>query len=341
MSAIEARQMKQKVRVIGAGVAGLVTAYSLAKRGAQVSLYEKAQGLGAQSCSWWAGGMLAPYCERESAEEPVITYAQEAFDFWAEVAPDYQNNGSLVVASARDKTELERFARRTRNHQWLDQAALSKLEPDAGSGFSKALFFADEAHLTPRLALSHMIDAIKDMGGALHFGADGYVNLAQNEKIIDCTGLQARKNIADLRGVRGEMLHLKCEALTLSRPVRLLHPRIPLYIVPRGNGVFMVGATMIESAAKTAGTVRSVVELLNAAYAFNSAFSEAEVLEIGADVRPALPDNLPKVIEADDRLYINGMYRHGYLLMPALARAACDLVLKNQRDEDLIIGMRL
>ena len=87
--------------------------------------------------------------------------------------------------------------------------------------------------------------------------------------------------------------------------------------------------------------MRSVVELLNAAYAFNSAFAEAEVLEIGADVRPALPDNLPKVIEADDRLYINGMYRHGYLLMPALARAACDLVLKNQRDEDLIIGMRL
>ena len=65
--------------------------------------------------------------------------------------------------------------------------------------------------------------------------------------MIDCTGAAAIGRIGGLRGVRGEMLYVETEEITLSRPVRLLHPRHPLYIVPRGDGAFMVGATMIES----------------------------------------------------------------------------------------------
>ena len=115
------------------------------------------------------------------------------------------------------------------------------------------------------------------------------------------------------------MLVLRCPEVSLSRPVRLLHPRVPIYLVPRGGGIYMLGATMIESDRRGPVTVRSVLELLSAAYALHPAFGEAEIIEMGADARPAFPDNLPRIGMAGGRLYANGLFRHGYLLAPALA----------------------
>ena len=109
--------------------------------------------------------------------------------------------------------------------------------------------------------------------------------------------------------------------------MRLLHPRFPLYIVPRGEHLFMVGATMIESDERRRVTARSVVELLNAAYALHPAFAEAEIVEIGCDARPAFPDNLPRIRRQGDRVLVNGLYRHGFLLAPAMARRAAGVVL--------------
>jgi glycine oxidase len=140
----------------------------------------------------------------------------------------------------------------------------------------------------------------------------------------------ARQVLGDLRGVKGEMLVVRSREVTLSRPVRVLHPRIPVYVVPRGDGAFMVGATMIESDDSRRITARSVHELLSAAYSLHPAFGDAEILEIGTQVRPAFPDNLPKLRRIGDRLYVNGLYRHGFLLAPALARRAAETVLNNQ-----------
>ena len=133
--------------------------------------------------------------------------------------------------------------------------------------------------------------------------------------------------LPDLRGVRGEMVVIRSREVSLSRPVRLLHPRIPLYIVPRGGGVFMIGATTIESETRGGVSVRSTVELLNAAYALHPAFGEAEILELGADLRPAFPDNLPAVRRGSRSLHVNGLYRHGFLLAPAMARQAAEMAL--------------
>jgi glycine oxidase len=116
--------------------------------------------------------------------------------------------------------------------------------------------------------------------------------------------------------------------------VRLLHPRYPLYIVPRGDGVFMLGATQIESAERGRASVRSVMELLSAAYALHPAFAEAELVEIGADARPAFPDNLPRLSRNGGTLHVNGMFRHGFLLSPAVARMAADVIQgRNQTPE--------
>jgi glycine oxidase len=125
------------------------------------------------------------------------------------------------------------------------------------------------------------------------------------------------------------MVMLRSGDLTLSRPVRMLHPKRPAYVVPRGAGLFMIGATMIENEEAARVTARSVVELINSAYAIHPAFAEAEIVDMGSDVRPAFPDNLPRLTRHGRTLYVNGLYRHGFLLAPALARRAARMVIEN------------
>ncbi len=315
-----------QITVIGAGVAGLTTALALAEHGARVRVVERSIGLGLDSCSRYAGGMLAPWCEGENTEPVVIELGLESLNYWPRVHPATEQRGSLVVASKREAPELDRFARRSTHHRMLDQTELAALEPDLDGRFDRALFFAEEGHLDPRKALVSLSCRLAELGVEINFGVDGE-SLDAETRVVDCRGLAARDRQSDLRGVRGEMLLLRCPDVALSRPVRLLHPRIPLYIVPRGEGLFMIGATMIESDARGRASARSVMDLLNGAYALHPAFADAEIIEIGCDVRPAFRDNIPKLRMEDGRWHVNGLYRHGFLLSPAMARMAASAML--------------
>ncbi len=313
------------VTVVGAGVAGLVTALVLAERGASVEVLERGAQLGAESCSRYAGGMLAPWCERASAEPLVLQLGREALAFWPARLPSVVARGTLVVAQRRDDPELDRFARQTSGHAAVDAEGLAALEPDLAGRFRRGLFFQDEAHLDPRAALPALAALLHARGVAIRFETDG--RDAAGETLVDCRGLAARDRLPGLRGVKGEMLLVHCPEMTLSRPVRLLHPRFPLYVAPRGGGLFMIGATTIESEERRRISARSMVELLNAAYALHPAFAEAEIVEIGCDARPAFPNNLPRIVRQGRTVFVNGLYRHGFLLSPALARMAADVVL--------------
>ncbi|WP_170411054.1 FAD-dependent oxidoreductase [Ruegeria arenilitoris] len=313
--------------VIGAGVAGLAVASELVSRGAQVQVFDPGGPPGPHGCSWWAGGMLAPWCEFENAEEPVLRLGKAAFEWWT-TRTRVEQRGTLVVANPRDLPDLRRFARRTGGYTEISQSEIADLEPDL-TRFTKGLHFTDEAHLNPRQALRDLHRQLQDQGVVFH----RKLVPTQLENAIDCRGLHAREVLHDLRGVKGEMLVIRCPDVNLTRPVRLLHPRIPLYIVPRGDGFYMLGATMIESEDSSRITARSMLELLSAAYALNPAFGEAEVLEIGVDLRPAFPDNLPRIRRLGHTIYANGLYRHGYLLAPALAQGVADLALDNKHSE--------
>jgi glycine oxidase len=308
----------------------------LAERGADVEVLERSERLGANACSWYAGGMLAPWCERETAEPLVAELGEEGLEWWAGHFPGLVRSGSLVIAQGRDRSELTRFARRTEHYRQLDRTEIGALEPDLADRFEQALLFPDEAHLDPRAALGSLARRLEALGGRIRFGIDAAQLRLDHRQVIDCTGLAARKVLPDLRGVKGEMLVLRTTDVSLSRPVRLLHPRIPLYVVPRGGGVFMVGATMIESDDTTRITARSMLELLSAAYALHPAFAEAEIIEIGTQARPAFPDNLPRIRRIDGTLYLNGLFRHGFLLAPALARRAARVLLDHQHYPELM-----
>lgn len=327
------------VAVIGAGVAGLTCALELAERGASVEVLERNPELAAAGCSWFAGGMLAPWCELESATPLIARLGAESIRWWRERFAGTATNGTLVVAHGRDLAELRQFGRRTGEFRELTREELGALEPELQGRFSRALYFATEGHLDPRAALSALAQRLVELGVSVRFGVEASPALTAGRAVIDCTGLAARGVLADLRGVKGEMLLLKLPELALQRPVRVLHPRLPVYVVPRGNGEYMVGASMIESDEGTRISARSMLELLSAAYALHPAFGEAQILEIGTGVRAAFPDNLPRISRVGDALYVNGLYRHGFLLAPALAGRAAQMLLNGRHfpevtDED-------
>ncbi len=315
--------MTGPVTILGAGVAGLCVASELAARGVDLRVVDPQPQPGPHACSWWAGGMLAPFCEGETAEEPVVRLGQEAAAWWARQGVEVTRNGSVVIALGRDRRELDRFARRTEGHAQLDRDGLSRIEPHLGDRFDRALFFESEAHIAPRAALAHLRASLERAGVRFEREQGSVAGT-----VIDCRGLAAQDALRDLRGVKGEMAVLRAPDIDLQRPVRLLHPRYPLYLVPRGDGVFMLGATQIESGERTRATLRSVTELFNAAYALHPAFGEAEILEIGVDARPAFPDNLPRIRRRGDTIHVNGLFRHGFLLAPALARMVADLLMQ-------------
>jgi glycine oxidase len=326
------------VTVIGAGVAGLTSALELRARGASVEVVERAARLGAGGCSWFAGGMLAPWCERESSEPLVAQLGSEGLAWWQAHFAQTLKRGTLVVAHARDVSELRQFARRTQQFCELDGAQIADLEPELAGRFEHGLYFAEEGHLDPRAALTALVEQLESSGVSVRFGVDG-AGWRPRGAMLDCSGLAARTRLPGLRGVKGEMLRLQCPELALTRPVRLLHPRMPVYVVPRGEGGYMVGATMLESDDGTHVSARSVLELLSAAYALHPAFGAAQVLELGAAARPAFPDNLPRLTPVGEVLCVNGLFRHGFLLAPALATRAAEVLLNGRHfpevmDED-------
>lgn len=317
-----------RVVIAGAGIAGLTCALAFAERHCRVEIYERAETLGASACSRFAGGMLAPWCELESAEPVVAALGAEAISYWQAHHPETRQCGSLVLAQGRDLPELDRFARRTHHYDWVDGDRLATLEPALAGRFRKGLFFAEEAHLDPRRALPALAQKLTMSGVTIRLGTDALRQEADADIFVDCRGLMARDRMMALRGVKGEMLLVRAPEIALSRPIRLLHPRIPLYIVPRSDGLYMIGATMIESEDRRI-TAQSLVDLLNGAYALHPAFAQAEIVEIGCDLRPSLPDNLPRLRRRGATLSVNGLYRHGFLLAPALAARAAAVMLDN------------
>ncbi|MCK1507773.1 FAD-dependent oxidoreductase [Bradyrhizobium sp. 18] len=327
------------VSIIGAGIAGAWQALLFAQAGHAVTLHERGDADMTDATSHWAGGMLAPYCEAEVSEPIISRLGLRSLDIWRRELPDTPFNGSLVVAHPRERSDFERFARMTEGHRRLDAAGLAELEPSLEGRFRDALFFPTEGHVEPRRVLPKLHERIRAAGGTIKFESDvAAAELAKLDPegiVIDCRGLAARDEQPGLRGVKGEMILIETSEVQLARPVRLIHPRWPLYVIPREDNLFMLGATSIE-AEDTGVSVRSALELLGAAYAVHPAFGEARIVEFGSGLRPAFPDNLPRIGIRGNTISVNGLYRHGFLIAPALAELTLGFVERGQIDNEVM-----
>jgi len=339
------------IAVVGAGLVGRLLSFALCQRNYCVHLYEAnpitlnddPQYLSA--AAFTAAGMIAPISEAVEADLETYWLGKTSLDLWpgiieelnqnTEQRIDFQRRGSLIVSHPQDLSELQHFKGRVQALQagcdaqfkTLDANQINQLEPDLNNQFKSGLLLEDEAHIDNR----HLMKAL------LKSCLANNVQLIDNTKVqikgnsvthktgtqlfdwvIDCRGIGAKPDIKQLRGVRGEVLRVQTKEIHLARPIRLMHPRYQLYLVPKPNHQFVIGATQIESEDQSPMSVQSMLELCSALYSINPAFSQARILEQNTNLRPALSDNNAKVFVAKQQLSINGLFRHGFLVAPAI-----------------------
>src|SRR4030095_2193200 len=179
------------VSVIGAGIAGGWQALLFAQAGHAVTLHERSDQGMTQSTSYWAGGMLAPWCEAETSEPLASRLGIRSRELCREHFPHTPFNGSLVVAHPRDRADFDRFARLTRGHQRVDADELAALEPDLHGRFPEALYFAGEGHVEPRRALPALPPRASAAGVPIEFNCKRAPH-DFNGTVIDCRGIDAR-----------------------------------------------------------------------------------------------------------------------------------------------------
>lgn len=343
--------MATTTAVLGAGLMGRLTALALARRGHSVSLFERGDMDGSASAAFVAAGMLAVASEALDSSPLVTRLGLGAGRLWSELLAQlpepvyHRQDGSLVVAHRQDLGEYRRFCERLqrRRAQGLDlrlspcdRAGVEALEPDLADRFEQGLWLEDEGHLCPRQWLRVSLSALGRAGVELWPGQEaqplepgwlmvrgtaGTTDAGQErafDQLVDCRGLGAAEALPGVRGIRGEVVRVYAPEVNLSRPVRLMHPRYPLYIAPRPKHHYVIGATEIESRDQGPMTLRSALELLSAAYCVHPAFAEARILSLETQCRPTLADNNPGIFLGRRYLAVNGLYRHGFLLAPAL-----------------------
>ena len=336
--------------ILGAGLLGRLLALQLVAKGHTVEVYDKGDKSGEGSAARAAAAMLAPLAESVITEPSVVKMGHYGLTRWKEIIKTldqpvfFQQNGTLILWHRQDAHEAKRFGSAiAKNHELmrflegplqLNAEALQKLEPGLQGQFQQGIYLPGEGQLDNRELLASLFTTLNNKGVSFHWNSpqshEDFERLTQDSAtwLFDCRGLGSKPSWEGLRGVRGEVIRLHAPEVSLSRPVRLIHPRYPIYIAPKENHVFVIGATEIESEDLSSASVRSTLELLSAAYTVHSGFAEARILEISTQARPTLSDNLPAFKQVGPRaLQINGLYRHGFLIAPAIVDAAVEFMV--------------
>lgn len=326
------------IAIAGAGVMGRLLAWQLARAGHRVSVVDPAAGPTAPgAAAFVAAGMLSPLAEQEHAEPDVVALGWRSLALWPAIAaalgrPELvRTEGSLLLAHGSDGGAAQRVLARLRDGpEPLNRAALQMLEPDLSPDL-QAWWLPGEGQLLPHellVSLAEQAPGVDWRWGRRAVTVQPHrVEMADGQRldadlVVDTRGLGAQAELPGLRGVRGEIIRLHAPGVRLGRPARLLHPRHRVYLVPRPGDVIVVGASEVESEDRSPVSLRSAVELMAAAHSVLPALAEARIVGLDTQLRPALPDHRPRVEQRRGLLRINGLFRHGWLLAPALAEQA-------------------
>ena len=335
--------------VLGAGLMGRLLAHVLATAGHRVTVHEASGEDGTGAAARVAASMLAPLAESAITEWPVVDMGQYSLARWPVLIQQlpapvfFQQQGTLMLWHRQDALQARMLLDKLHINSRqlppdctplnLDNASLHRLEPELSGKFQQGLYLPLEGQLDNRQLLAGLLQSLQTQQVDIHWHSPQQLQdvIAQfnqsNEWVLDCRGVGALVDWSQLRGVRGEVIRLYAPEVNIQRPVRLVHPRYPLYIAPKPEHVYVIGATEIESDDTSEASVRSTLELLSAAYSLHSGFAEARILEINTQLRPALKNNLPEIRRVSERcLQINGLYRHGFLIAPAMLDAVLGLM---------------
>lgn len=339
-----------KLGIAGAGLLGRLLALRLSRHGHTVDVFDPAPGPDARGAAGWtAAGMLSPTAELESADMSVFNYGVRSIELWAGLLPTlarpvaFSRAGSLLLAHRPDTGAAQRMIRllddkapAEHRPQPISVAELTSLEPDV-RGPSQAWLLPHEGQLHTVQAMQALQASTDDTvtwhwnttvtrlsAHTLHDGS----TTREFDHVFDVRGTGARDegvseagaaiSCRQVRGVRGEIFWVHAPGVRLNRPIRLLHPRHRVYLVPRPGDIVVIGASEIESEDRSPVSLRSTVELLAAAHSVMPALAEARVVHNETNLRPALADNLPRIEHETGLTRINGLFRHGWLIAPAI-----------------------
>ena len=333
------------IGIAGVGLVGRVLALNLLRQGHTLTLFDEDSAYGDKAAGMTAAGMLAVFAELESAESVIFEHGKRSIALWPDlleqigIADAYQQEGSIITAHPQDYSELDHFIDTLKSKvpeaseiKLLDRSELTALEPDLEQ-HAKAFFIPHEGQVDAQRFMKassdyllshpkvtwHQEQKVMDVSVGSIFVEN---EVKKFDWVFDTRGLGASEQVENLRGVRGEVFWLEAPEVKITRPTRMLHPRYKIYIVPRPNNRYIIGATEIESEDKSPMSVRSSLELLSAVYSMHSGFAEARIVNMVTNCRPTLRDNLPAIEHGKKLTRINGLYRHGYLLAPAVVEEA-------------------
>ena len=325
------------IAILGAGLLGRLVSLCYANH--NVNLFDPKPLMANDHTGMMAAAMLAPTAESVVASERLTQLGEQSLALWPKFLSAFgwqslfEQRGSVVLAHRADEGALRNFLNHIKPCQQdyikhLSQPALNDLESEITFSSGHRLFLAGEAHIDNqelyRLASAYIRKNITFVNQAVSIDDD---ILDSFDLVIDCRGLGAKRQThSKLRGVRGEVIRVHAPDVSITRPVRLMHPRYPIYIVPKPNNEYVIGATEIESESSSAITVRSTLELLSAAYSVHKSFSEATILSINTGLRPAYIDNEPSISIENKVIQINGLYRHGFMISPAIIAQLSKLI---------------
>jgi glycine oxidase len=354
------------VIVVGGGAIGLAVAWRAARRGLGVTLLERRQVGG--GASWVAAGMLAPVTEARLTEIDLLELgiaSAAAYPAFVEelrtqtdIDVGYQRCGTLVVARDRDdaealERELEVRLRLGLGVSRLRPSRARALEPALAPTVRLALAVDDDHAIDPRRLTDALALAARHCGVTIRTGAEvaelrtagGHVAgvvLADGERVsAEHVVLASGAWTSGVRGlpegaqvpihpVKGQLMRLRDPAGPglFARVLRTGGS----YLVPRGDGRYVLGATMEERGFDTSVTAGAVFELLRDVIELVPGASELVIDELIAGLRPATPDGLPAVGPGglDGLHWAVGHYRNGILLAPITA----EIVLAGLQGEE-------
>ena len=324
------------VAVAGGGVIGLAVAWRAAQAGADVVVLHASRDGAAWPVS---AGMLAPVAEAQFGHDELLALGLESARRWPDFAdevaaasgrdPGYLRCGTLVVARDRDEAEaLERElayrAERDLPVERLLPTEARRREPALGTRVRLALDVPGDHAVDPRALRDALAEAFRRAGGELREGAPV-------EDVAELRALAPRAVIAvgawagalagvPVRPVKGQVLRLRDPdgPGLLSRNLRMDTGRRSGYIVPRGDGRYVLGATMEERGFDTSITAGALHDLIHDASELLPGVLELEVRDLAAGLRPGTPDNAP-VLGAgalEGLCWATGHHRGGILLAP-------------------------
>jgi glycine oxidase len=351
--------------VIGAGLIGLSCAWRARQRGLSVLVVDRADRLCAGT-SGVAAGMLAPVTEADFGEEGPLRVNLAGRERWPAFAAEleevtglptgYRDSGALVLAADRDDAEalrrLHDFQRSLGlSAEWLTPSRCRDLESGLSPRIAGGILAPQDGQADPRatvaalaagaeeVALGVEVEAIEREGSAVSGVRTSVGTIACGQVVVAAGPWSAELDPSGhgppVRPVKGQILELHTRGAMPEPFERVLRtPRC--YLVARGDGRVILGATVEEQGFDTAVTADGVFRLLEAAWEVLPEVGELELVGASAGLRPGTPDNAPVVGpgELDGLVWATGHWRNGVLLAPLTGEVVAGLLAGGALPED-------